>query len=137
MGQYVRVEFLDERIRKELRSKLLVIVSEDSVIEFELVHTAALSLAQASEDLRLGPFALRLPVGRVKEKNEAVDFFRREFDSLEAWVLAKGCNLGQPAGVFPVMDPSGEPESIEENEDRFSVSSQLNLKALINFYLPL
>lgn len=66
-----------------------------------------------------------------------MDIFRREFDSLEAWVLAKGGNLGQPAGVVPVMDPTGEPESVEENEDRFSVSSQLNLKALINFYLPL
>ena len=107
------------------------------MIELELPQTAGLGLGQASEDLRFGPFVLRLPVGGVKEENEAVDFFGREFDSVEAGMFRKGGNLGQPAGIVPVMDPTGEPERVEENEDRFSVSSQLNLKALINFYLPL
>ena len=136
-GHHVGVHLLDEGIRIKLGSELLVIITEYTVIDLKLARSAALGLAQASEDLRLGSFALGLPERGVEEEDESVDFFGRELGPLEVAVLGKGRNLDQPAGVFPVMDSAGESESLEEHEDRFSVSSQLNLKALINFYLPL
>lgn len=66
-----------------------------------------------------------------------MDLFACEGDPLELRMMRESRNIGDPAGVLPVVDSTAESICLEQREDGLSVSTQLNLKALINFYLPL
>ena len=96
-----------------------------------------MGLAQATEDFRFGSLRLRLSKGGVEEQDEAMDLFGGEDDALEVGMLGECRDIVQPAIVTPVVDSAAEAEGLEQLKDALSVSAQLNLKALINFYLPL